>query len=162
MSMSAFRVSRCRTDQFVCCSSATITLTIRNSGPDAIDPEKYGDEITIRRRLYASGNASQWKVWGGNKPIPDARKAVVEICDLYNIQVDNPMTVLTQDQSRAFLSDAEPRKKYDVSHGCFRLLPNSLCQYTLADVHAMHATRPDRQRNRSLQRKYQGQSRHAG
>lgn len=102
-------------------STATITLTIRNSGPDAIDPEKYGEEIMIKRRLYASGNASTWKVWGGGKPIQDARKAVIEICDLFNIQVDNPMTVLTQDQSRAFLSDAEPRKKYDVSDGRQRL-----------------------------------------
>lgn len=33
---------------------------------------------------------------------------------MFNIQVDNPMTVLTQDQSRQFLASASPKDKYTV------------------------------------------------
>lgn len=35
--------------------------------------------------------------------------------DHFSIQVDNPMTVLTQDQSRQFLANSSPKDKYNVS-----------------------------------------------
>lgn len=34
--------------------------------------------------------------------------------DHFNIQVDNPLTVLTQDQARGFLSNSTPKDKYVV------------------------------------------------
>lgn len=34
--------------------------------------------------------------------------------DHFDIQVDNPMTILTQDMSRAFLSTSDAHKKYEV------------------------------------------------
>lgn len=34
--------------------------------------------------------------------------------DFFDIQVDNPMTVLSQDMSRAFLSTSDSHKKYEV------------------------------------------------
>lgn len=34
--------------------------------------------------------------------------------DNFNIQIENPLTVLTQDQSRAFLGNSTPKEKYNV------------------------------------------------
>jgi hypothetical protein len=52
----------------------------------------------------------------------DTRKATLDaILDHLNIQVDNPMTVLTQDQSRQFLASATGKDKYNVSNSYFRL-----------------------------------------
>lgn len=42
--------------------------------------------------------------------------------DTFNIQVDNPMTVLTQDQSRQFLASASPKDKYTVRRHSLRPL----------------------------------------
>lgn len=102
-------------------SQAVITIKLANLGPDAIDPDRFGPLITIQRTIKAEG-ASTWKVLNGYGKAIDGgkpRAVISEICDLFNIQVDNPLTVLTQDQSRAFLSNSEPKKKYDVSEKTF-------------------------------------------
>lgn len=38
------------------------------------------------------------------------------VVDHFNIQVDNPLTVLTQDQARGFLANSTPKDKYVVRH----------------------------------------------
>lgn len=45
-----------------------------------------------------------------------SRLIYCDIVDHFNIQVDNPMTVLTQDQSRQFLASSSARDKYNVTY----------------------------------------------
>lgn len=47
------------------------------------------------------------------KTISNKREELDELCDFYGIQVDNPITVLTQDLAREFLSSASNAKKYE-------------------------------------------------
>jgi chromosome segregation ATPase len=98
-------------------SRAKIILTLLNGGPDAHRPDVYGDEITIERTIMREG-ASTWKIRGkkhGQKEISKKREELTNICQAMSIQIDNPLTVLTQDQSRNFLASSDPAKKYDVS-----------------------------------------------
>ena len=37
-------------------SAADITVKLRNRGPDAFKPEKYGNSITVQRRLRQDGS----------------------------------------------------------------------------------------------------------
>jgi len=61
-------------------------------------------------------NGKVEKKWEG-KPISTKREDLNAICDHMNIQVDNPMNVLTQDAARQFLSASHPHDKYKVSLG---------------------------------------------
>lgn len=59
-----------------------------------------------------------WKIRGkllGNKEIAKTKEEITNITQHMMIQIDNPLTVLTQDQSRAFLASSDPTKKYEVS-----------------------------------------------
>ena len=97
-------------------SFATCTVRLRNKGEDAFLPHVYGDSITIERRIGGEGSSSGYKIYNHERKPVDTRKATLDaILDHLNIQVDNPMTVLTQDQSRQFLASATGRDKYNVS-----------------------------------------------
>ncbi|PKI84171.1 Smc6p [Malassezia vespertilionis] len=93
-------------------SAAEVRVHIRNRGPDAFRPALYGAEITVERRILADGSGS-WKMRGEHgKIISTKREELDAICDHANIQVDNPMNILTQDSARQFLGNAAPEEKY--------------------------------------------------
>lgn len=95
-----------------------IRIVIKNTGNNPYRPEIWGDDITIERTLAKEG-ASGWKVKssmpGVKNPVATNRAAVIDMMDHFDIQADNPMTILTQDMSRAFLSTSDAHKKYEVS-----------------------------------------------
>ncbi|KAH6885099.1 hypothetical protein BKA70DRAFT_1338202 [Coprinopsis sp. MPI-PUGE-AT-0042] len=83
--------------------TATVTMKIKNQGPEAYKHDVYGDSIIVKR-IFKKDGAASWKICDSklNKPI----------CDHMNIQVDNPLNVLTQDSARMFLSASTPGDKY--------------------------------------------------
>ncbi|KAM0745665.1 P-loop containing nucleoside triphosphate hydrolase protein [Meredithblackwellia eburnea MCA 4105] len=91
---------------------AVCAVKIKNEGIDAFHPDVYGKTITVSRRINKDmGGGYQIKDHAGKTK--DTKKAVLDaILDHFNIQVDNPMTVLTQDQSRQFLANSTPKDKY--------------------------------------------------
>ncbi|OUM68586.1 hypothetical protein PIROE2DRAFT_39063, partial [Piromyces sp. E2] len=92
----------------------SITVKIRNKGPDAYKPEIYGDRIIIERRLSREGvNGYKIKNSSG-KVIASNRKELNHILDHMCIQVDNPMNILNQDLARQFISSSTPEEKYNV------------------------------------------------
>ncbi|KAJ3814073.1 P-loop containing nucleoside triphosphate hydrolase protein [Lentinula aff. lateritia] len=94
-------------------SAAEVTIALKNQGEEAYKPHEYGKSIFITRRFTKEGS-STWKIRGSksNHTVSSKREELSAICDHMNIQVDNPMNVLTQDAARQFLSASAPADKY--------------------------------------------------
>ncbi|KAJ7451551.1 P-loop containing nucleoside triphosphate hydrolase protein [Mycena latifolia] len=93
-------------------AAAEVTIAIKNQGEEAFKPKEYGKSIMITRRFTKEGNSS-WKIKSKDgKVISTKKDELAAICDHMNIQVDNPMNVLTQDAARQFLSASAPTDKY--------------------------------------------------
>ncbi|PCH39760.1 nucleoside triphosphate hydrolase protein [Wolfiporia cocos MD-104 SS10] len=91
---------------------AEVTVAIKNQGEEAYRPRDYGKTIYITRRFTKEG-ASSYKIRSaGGQVISNKREELSAICDHMNIQVDNPMNILTQDAARQFLSASQPADKY--------------------------------------------------
>ncbi|ORZ28501.1 P-loop containing nucleoside triphosphate hydrolase protein [Lobosporangium transversale] len=93
-------------------SQTEVRLQLRNRGPDAFKPEIYGESIIIERRISKDG-ASGYKIKSSKgKTISTKRDELAAMCDHMNIQVDNPMNVLSQDTARQFLQSSTGEEKY--------------------------------------------------
>jgi len=92
--------------------AAEVRVRLRNSGSDAYRPDLYGNAINIERRIHSDGSGS-WKIKNADgKTISTKREELDAICDHANIQVDNPMNILSQDAARQFLGSSQPEDKY--------------------------------------------------
>lgn len=116
-----------------------MTISLKNQGEEAYKPKEYGKSIVITRKFTREGS-STWKIQSKDgRTISTKRDELSAICDHMNIQVDNPMNVLTQgessscqiepvliawgiDAARQFLSASHPNDKYKVGSQC--LLPS--------------------------------------
>lgn len=77
-------------------SKAEVTIVLKNQGEEAYKPKEYGKSIVIRRSFTRDGSSS-WKIMSKDGTlISSKRDELAAICDHMNIQVDNPMNVLTQ------------------------------------------------------------------
>jgi chromosome segregation ATPase len=93
-------------------TQAKVEVSIRNHGADALDPDAYGDVITVERVINANGSAP-FKIrnrWG--KEMGSSRDALTRLTDHFNIDVDNPIVVMSQDSSRQFLHSGKDSDKY--------------------------------------------------
>ncbi|KAJ3401005.1 Structural maintenance of chromosomes protein 6, partial [Chytriomyces hyalinus] len=95
-------------------SAAEIKLLIHNKGPDAFRPEVYGDTIIIKRKIVQAGAGSCSYVVQDSceKVVATKRDEIDAICDYFNINVTNPLSVLTQDRARNFLTGSSPEHMY--------------------------------------------------
>ena len=91
---------------------ADVILRMRNVGEMAFKPEEYGRTIIIERRIRRDGGNSYALKSAQGKPISTKRSELDAICVQFNIQVDNPMNVLTQDTAQKFLSNSSEEDKY--------------------------------------------------
>ncbi|KAI0682435.1 P-loop containing nucleoside triphosphate hydrolase protein [Cytidiella melzeri] len=92
--------------------ASEVMVTIKNQGEDAYKPNIYGESIIIQRRFSRTGSSSYRIMSKTKKVISTKREELSNICDHMNIQVDNPMNILTQDSARQFLSASQPTDKY--------------------------------------------------
>ncbi|KAJ7600936.1 P-loop containing nucleoside triphosphate hydrolase protein [Mycena floridula] len=93
-------------------SVSEVTISLKNQGDEAFKPELYGKSIVITRKFTKEGSSS-WKIMSKHgKVISTKKDELSAICDHMNIQVDNPMNVLTQDAARQFLSASRADEKY--------------------------------------------------
>ncbi|KAF9483584.1 P-loop containing nucleoside triphosphate hydrolase protein [Pholiota conissans] len=92
--------------------ASEVTIHIKNQGDEAYKPKEYGSTIVITRKFTKEGSSS-WKIKSKDGRVISTKKdELAAICDHMNIQVDNPMNVLTQDSARQFLSASAPADKY--------------------------------------------------
>eukprot|EP01133_Synstelium_polycarpum_P015023 gene15023-17769_t len=79
-------------------SHATITVRLRNRGPEAYKPDEYGSSIVVVRRINKNGsNGYQLKESTGKRTISTRYTDLALILEQFNIQIDNPMSILMQD-----------------------------------------------------------------
>lgn len=86
-------------------SSATIEVHISNDGSDAYEYGKYGNRIVVVRQIAASGSSTYKLKNGSGNVISTSRAELLKMILYMNIQVDNPVCVMTQDASRGFLRE---------------------------------------------------------
>lgn len=93
-------------------ASSTVEVTLRNTGPEAFKPSLYPGKIIVERTIGSNGSGA-WKIKNKDgKLVSTKRDDLNAICDHANIQVDNPMNILTQDAARQFLSASHADEKY--------------------------------------------------
>ena len=93
-------------------SSSSIIVKILNTGKDAYKPELYGDVISIERRFTRDGVTGYKLKSKHGQVVSNKRDELQEILDHIQLQVDNPMTILTQDTARQFLGNSSSMEKY--------------------------------------------------
>jgi chromosome segregation ATPase len=92
--------------------SAALIIKLKNQGIDAYQPDVYGDSIIIERHFSRTGS-SGFKVKSANGRLISSKKGDVEdIVEYYQLQVDNPMNVLTQDAAKSFITASTPAQKF--------------------------------------------------
>lgn len=110
-------------------AEAIVRVTLWNrpyKGHDAFQHELYGDEITVERRIAASGQGSAWALKDARGRRVGARRADLDalLCTLA-LNAKNPVTVMTQDTARSFLAGSSAGAPPPLS-------PRSLCLQLLA------------------------------
>ncbi|KAF1626274.1 Structural maintenance of chromosomes protein 6, partial [Eudyptes filholi] len=93
-------------------TSADISITLRNQGRDAFKPEVYGGSIIVNQHINLDGSRSYRLKSKSGTLISSKKEELVGILDHFNIQVDNPVSVLTQEMSKHFLQSKNEGDKY--------------------------------------------------
>ncbi|KAL7312253.1 Structural maintenance of chromosomes protein 6, variant 2 [Mucor circinelloides] len=99
-------------------SAAIVTIHLTNNGPNAYRPDIYPERIIVERRINKEGG-SPYKIKNkSGRVISTKKEDLVAILDHLNLLVNNPLTMLTQDMARKFLSDSSAEDKYKLfMHG---------------------------------------------
>uniref|UniRef100_A0A0E0LYC2 RecF/RecN/SMC N-terminal domain-containing protein n=1 Tax=Oryza punctata TaxID=4537 RepID=A0A0E0LYC2_ORYPU len=83
------------------CSYAAIIVDINNQGEDAFKPEVYGDLVRLERRITES-----------RRKVAHRKDDLIEIIEHFNIDVENPCVIMSQDKSREFLHSGNNKDKF--------------------------------------------------
>ncbi|CAB9514637.1 of chromosomes protein 6 [Seminavis robusta] len=93
-------------------TSAKVRVTLLNGGEDAYKPDLFGDKITVERCISLSGGYNGFKLLDGDgKEVSRNKKDLLDMLDYMNIQVDNPVAILSQEEAKKFLG-GKPEDKY--------------------------------------------------
>ncbi|CAA7026945.1 unnamed protein product [Microthlaspi erraticum] len=93
------------------CSDALVHVEMNNNGEDAFKPEIYGDALIIERRISDSTSSTVLKNHQGKK-ISNRKDELRELVEHYNIDVENPCVIMSQDNSREFLHSGNDKDKF--------------------------------------------------
>ncbi|XP_020357157.2 structural maintenance of chromosomes protein 6 [Oncorhynchus kisutch] len=93
-------------------STADVTVKLRNRGPDAYKGDVYGECISIEQRISSDGvRTCRLKSKTGHL-VSNKKDELTAILDHFNIQVDNPVSILNQEMSKQFLHSKSEGDKY--------------------------------------------------
>lgn len=93
-------------------SFAEVSITIRNRGKDAFKPDIYGESIILDLRISGEGLRTYKLRSKSGQLVSSKKDELLAILDYYNIQVDNPVSILTQEMSKHFLHSKGEADKY--------------------------------------------------
>lgn len=92
--------------------AAMLAVKIKNHGSAAYKRDLYGNVIIVERHFNKNGG-SGFKIKNEKEKVVSTKKADLEdIIDAFQLQMDNPMNVLSQDMARQFLNHSTPADKY--------------------------------------------------
>jgi chromosome segregation ATPase len=90
--------------------TAKVQVTLLNGGSDAYSPELYGRRITIERSFNATGKSDFKLMNEKGQTVAKKREDLVSMLDRLNIQVENPVCILDQENSKEFIKGNEKDK----------------------------------------------------
>ncbi|KAM7367887.1 hypothetical protein PAMP_014155 [Pampus punctatissimus] len=93
-------------------SSADVSITLRNKGKDAYKAEVYGPSIIVDLRITREGLRTYKLRSKSGQLVSTKKEELTSILDNFNIQVYNPVSVLTQEMSKYFLHSKGEGDKY--------------------------------------------------
>lgn len=93
------------------CSHALVHVEMKNQGEDAFKGETYGDLIMIERRISESTSSIVLKNYQGKK-VAAKKEELQELIVHFNIDVENPCVIMSQDKSREFLHSGNSKDKF--------------------------------------------------
>ncbi|KAL2920477.1 Structural maintenance of chromosomes protein 6B [Bienertia sinuspersici] len=93
------------------CSYASVQVVLKNEGADAFKPELYGESIIIERRITESSSSLVLKDHHG-KRVSNKKEEVRELVEHFNVDVENPCVIMSQDKSREFLQSGNAKDKF--------------------------------------------------
>lgn len=82
---------------------AIIKITMVNEGPDAFHPEDYGSRITVERRISRTSGSCYILYDEHGKEVSRKKGDLEKMLQMFNIYVDNPCNVMTQEESKKFI-----------------------------------------------------------
>ena len=91
---------------------AILRVKLKNAGVDAYQRELYGDAIFIERQFTTSGTSGFKLKNAAGHTVSTKKGDVDDMIEYYQLQVDNPMNVLTQDAAKSFIQSSTPKQKY--------------------------------------------------
>ncbi|KAM9708643.1 structural maintenance of chromosomes protein 6 [Menidia menidia] len=93
-------------------NTADITVQLRNRGPDAYKKDVYGDSILVEHRISSDGCRTCRLKSKSGKLVSNKKEELTAILDHFNIQLDNPVSILSQEMSKQFLHSKSEADKY--------------------------------------------------
>ncbi|XP_071752212.2 structural maintenance of chromosomes protein 6 [Centroberyx gerrardi] len=93
-------------------NTADVTVKLRNRGADAYKRDVYGDCISIEHRISSDGCRTCRLKTKSGQLISNKREELTAILDHFNIQLDNPVSILNQEMSKQFLHSKSESDKY--------------------------------------------------
>ncbi|KAI9743277.1 MAG: Structural maintenance of chromosomes protein 6 [Claussenomyces sp. TS43310] len=91
---------------------ASLVIRLKNKGEDAYQPDTYGDVIIVERHFSRSGTSGFKLKNEGGRMVSTKKADVEEVIEYFQMQVDNPMNVMSQDNARQFIHSTNPCVKY--------------------------------------------------
>uniref|UniRef100_A0A8C6SPL9 Structural maintenance of chromosomes protein 6 n=1 Tax=Neogobius melanostomus TaxID=47308 RepID=A0A8C6SPL9_9GOBI len=93
-------------------STADIVLKLRNRGPDSFKGEVYGDSITVEHKIAGDGSRTYRLKNKSGQLVTNKKEELITMLDHFNIQLDNPVSILNQEMSKQFLHTKNETDKY--------------------------------------------------
>ena len=91
---------------------AILIVKLKNEGNDAYQPDLYGKSIIVERHFSKTGSSGYRLKNENGRTVSTKKGDVDDIIEYYQLQVDNPMNVLTQDAAKSFIQNSTPAQKY--------------------------------------------------
>lgn len=89
---------------------AVVRVTLRNTGSDAFKADKYGDRIQIERKIGKQGSAGYRLLDNNGKLVSNQVSELRALQRQFNLYMENPCCVLTQEESKKFIQGQEKDK----------------------------------------------------